>query len=523
MSINQKLVFHVVSVVVLLAIFQVLVGFKMSVPTAIFLLALLVIDVVGHLWALLTVKRDINKIVDGMRSISEGNLSLSIPQTGVGEVAEMQAAMQDVVTYLHGVARVAEAVGRGDLRQQVVIKGERDQLGMAVQKMMDNMREIVRHVYQAARNVDHGAVEIGDTTENLIRTMSLQAGKSDESASMIGDMTVTLKSLDDNARALGNRVILVREKSNQLASAASDTSLSISRLASSVQQVATHVENANQVSEQASRTANAGEDAVAKTIAGMKAISESMSGIRSTIRVLDERSGAIGAIIEVIDDIAEQTNLLALNAAIEAARAGEAGRGFAVVADEVRKLAERSAKATREIGDLIKGIQSETAQAVSVTQQSASKVDEGAQLASHTGEVLGQIKQAAVEVANLLREVSLSTSEQAKASQQIVAASAQMASLNQDVTGAILEMDAIANSVTRATSDQRRGADLAIESIDRLNTEAQKAACASQQMSGAASSLNVEAKSLLEAVAHFKLDDDYKPALRPGRAVALIR
>jgi len=135
-------------------------------------------------------------------------------------------------------------------------------------------------------------------------------------------------------------------------------------MAASISQVAQNAQNVNELSEKVRSDAIDGQKAVADTLVAIKDISEVIHRAEDVINGLGKSSEKIGSIIEVIDDIAEQTNLLALNAAIEAARAGEHGKGFAVVADEVRKLAERTATATKEISELIKGIQGETSQAI---------------------------------------------------------------------------------------------------------------------------------------------------------------
>ena len=133
-----------------------------------------------------------------------------------------------------------------------------------------------------------------------------------------------------------------------------------------------------------------------------------------------ERSLEIGAIIEVINEIATQTNLLALNAAIEAARAGEQGKGFAVVADEVRKLAERAARATKDITGLIKGIQVETSEAVTVMEEGTREVEEGTKLADQAGAALREIEQIVQQTASLVTDITRAAGDQVKVTESVV-------------------------------------------------------------------------------------------------------
>ncbi|HEY9900797.1 MAG TPA: methyl-accepting chemotaxis protein [Pantanalinema sp.] len=459
-----------------------------------------------------------NQISSGLRAVGEaaegiarGELNQRLDIRSKDELGSMAASFQTMVSYLGEMASAADEVARGNLAVTVTPRSGQDALGTSLSRMVTNLRDIVSRVRQVADTVGDGSAQIASSSTELSKTVSVQASSAEETSAAMEQMAANIKSVDDSTQLLNNRVTRIKGQSEELAAAVTQTSSSIAELAASIQQVAGNVENANQASGSAAEAANAGDQAVAKTVAGMKAISETMTGIQGTIQMLDQRSGEIGAIIEVIDDIAEQTNLLALNAAIEAARAGEAGRGFAVVADEVRKLAERSAKATREIGDLIKGIQKETAEAVGVTRDGATKVEEGVKLASQTGEALSMIKAASQQVATLLGEISAASGEQARASSQIVTAAEQMASINQQVTGAVSEIDQLARTVTYATSEQRQGSDQVVIAVESLSRSAQEAATATEQVASTADELSHQAQQLQEAIAFFKNESEKTP------------
>ncbi len=151
----------------------------------------------------------------------------------------------------------------------------------------------------------------------------------------------------------------------------------------------------------------------------MKEIASTTRKTSDVISTLGERSKEIGKIVRVIDEIADQTNLLALNAAIEAARAGEQGRGFAVVADEVRKLAERTVKATKEIGDMIKGIRNDTEEALSAMDEEAKAVDEGMKLVKEAGDSLKEIVKKVEDVSRMVEQIATAAEEQSTAADQI--------------------------------------------------------------------------------------------------------
>jgi methyl-accepting chemotaxis protein len=174
-----------------------------------------------------------------------------------------------------------------------------------------------------------------------------------------------------------------------------------------------------EVAEQNGQIAFKGGKAVEDTVSKMKDIAMVVKNTSTSIEKLGSSSQAIGEIISVIDDIADQTNLLALNAAIEAARAGEQGRGFAVVADEVRKLAERTSDATKQIAKMIKGIQQETQDAVLVMQTGTKEVENGIKLADDAGNSLRLIVSSSQELINMITQISAASEQQSATSEEI--------------------------------------------------------------------------------------------------------
>jgi methyl-accepting chemotaxis protein len=176
---------------------------------------------------------------------------------------------------------------------------------------------------------------------------------------------------------------------------------------------------ATEASSNANNTAGEGGRVVSDTISGMQRIASVVRESADSIAKLAKSADQIGEIIGVIDDIADQTNLLALNAAIEAARAGEQGRGFAVVADEVRKLAERTGKATGEITEMIKGIQKETSDAVESMESGIKEVDSGRELADKAGNSLNEIVNMSQQVMDMIQQIATASEEQSAAAEQI--------------------------------------------------------------------------------------------------------
>ena len=203
-------------------------------------------------------------------------------------------------------------------------------------------------------------------------------------------------------------------------------------MSSTVQQVSENSNKAAEASRQAADTARQGGTIVEDTLAKMRAIAESVGQTARKVQELGKSSNQIGQIIGVIDDIADQTNLLALNAAIEAARAGEQGRGFAVVADEVRKLAERTSKATKEITQMIQSIQTETRSAVEAMQAGTKQVELGVESTTQAGCSLQEIIKMSVGVGDMVMQIATAATQQASATEEINSNIEQIAKITQE-------------------------------------------------------------------------------------------
>jgi twitching motility protein PilJ len=217
-------------------------------------------------------------------------------------------------------------------------------------------------------------------------------------------------------------------------------------LALSVRQVATSAEDSAHSAHQTLEAAQKGDEAVRGSLEGMQRIRREVQAISKRIKGLGDRSLEISAIASTIEDIAGQTNLLALNATIEAAGAGQAGLRFAVVADEVRKLAERVARATKDIADLVKTIQTETQEAVLVTEHGTGEVESGYQIAIQAGARLKEIAALAQRSAGLAQDISLATAQQVGGTETVAASVQSISSVAVETEHGVLQ--------TRKTIDE---------------------------------------------------------------------
>ncbi|WP_277057574.1 methyl-accepting chemotaxis protein [Trichlorobacter lovleyi] len=257
-------------------------------------------------------------------------------------------------------------------------------------------------------------------------TRRLETGRKDE----FGEVASWFNRFVDNIHSIisqaSNTTVQVATASNQLQSTAEQIATAAEEVACQTATVATASEEmsatsndisrncsmASDIANRASEMANNGAEVVQETLRGMEQIADKVRESAHTVEALGARSDQIGAIVGTIEDIADQTNLLALNAAIEAARAGEQGRGFAVVADEVRALAERTTRATREIGEMIKAIQQETGGAVSSMEQGVAEVERGMDSSRRSGEALQLILEGINEVTMQVHQIAAAAEEQ---------------------------------------------------------------------------------------------------------------
>ncbi|MDA8422694.1 MAG: HAMP domain-containing methyl-accepting chemotaxis protein [Nitrospiraceae bacterium] len=364
--------------------------------------------------------------------------------------------------------RVAEALGRGDLSKKAYVKtgDELGQLGDTMNRTIDRLqgliqtesdRDKMQHQVMDLLSVVSTAAE-GDLTIKAEVTADALGSVADAFNLMIAGLTTLVTHASNVAteiqRSTGDilhSAERMRMGAEQQASQIRNASEAVNAMSHTTQRMAENAEAATQTSVKATQAAVKGGAAVAETIKGMQRIRATVQSTGKKIKGLGERSLEIGAIIEVISEIATQTNLLALNAAIEAARAGEQGKGFAVVADEVRKLAERAARATKDITGLIKGIQVETSEAVTVMEEGTREVEEGTKLADQAGATLREIEQIVQQTATLMTDITRAAADQVQSTKSVVHTMDNISELTQETTHGVKDTVSTINNLADLT------------------------------------------------------------------------
>jgi methyl-accepting chemotaxis protein len=327
-----------------------------------------------------------------------------------------QQAQENLQRSVTDFLTIVSQIARGDLTLRGKVTN--DALGNVVDSvnyMLDNFTKVLERVRKAAIDVSTSANAILVSSEQMANGATQQDQEITNTSSAVEELTVSMKQVSNNAEA-----------SAEAARRALDA-------------------------------AEQGNRSVRDTLEGMQRIRASVQATAKKIKTLGDRSLEISEIINVINDITEQTNLLALNAAIEAARAGEAGRGFAVVADEVRKLAEHSRTATKDIAALIKAIQAETNEAVVVMEEGTKEVEVGARLADQAGKALDAISSVVRQSAELVQEISLASKQQVRGTEGVANA-----------------MQIISN-ITRQTSTGARQTARTVEQMVKLSEQLNEA------------------------------------------------
>ncbi|MFK7887394.1 MAG: methyl-accepting chemotaxis protein [Gammaproteobacteria bacterium] len=297
---------------------------------------------------------------------------------------------------------------------------DRTQLMQATEQNESNEKAILRLLDEMSSLADGDLTVEATVSEDITGAIADSINYAIEAlrdlVSTIDGAATEVERLAQQTDASANHLAKSSENQSKQVFAATE---SIANMAGSIEEVSGNAERSSDVARHSVEVATKGAKAVRRTIDGMNTIRETIQDTSKRIKRLGESSQEIGNIVELINDIAEQTNILALNASIQASMAGEAGRGFAVVADEVQRLSERCTNATKQIEVLVKTIQSDTNEAVVSMERSTTDVVSGALLAENAGESLGEIEKVSNQISSLVQNISGSARQQATAAADI--------------------------------------------------------------------------------------------------------
>ncbi|WP_240318623.1 methyl-accepting chemotaxis protein [Lysobacter sp. TY2-98] len=308
-----------------------------------------------------------------------------------------------------------------------------------------------------------GSLAEGDLTVKATVTEDMTGAIADSINFAVEQLRSLVQTITDTSVQVAASAQETQATAMQLAEAAEhqaqeigSASERINEIAASIDQVSKNSAESAEVAQRSVQIATKGAGVVRQTIQGMDSIRDQIQETSKRIKRLGESSQEIGSIVELINDISEQTNILALNAAIQAASAGEAGRGFAVVADEVQRLAERASNATKRIETLVQTIQSDTNEAVSSMEQTTSEVVAGARLAEDAGTALGEIEKVSTDLSNLIQGISTAAQQQSFAASSITQTMTSIQSITAQTSQGASQTAASIGNLAQLAADLRR-------------------------------------------------------------------
>jgi methyl-accepting chemotaxis protein len=437
------------------------------------------------------------------RTLSTG-IFLTLLVVGFG-VAISAFFIRLVVSPLGRIANLAVKVADGDFTQKMDIDAK-DEIGLLAQtftRMSDNLSDMIKKVQEVSSHILSASQKIGDSSARVFDGTRVQATSTEKTLSSVEEMNASIKEIVDSVYNLSSSTeetsasILqmsssIGEVANTtagLASSVDDTSSSITQMSSSIREVAENVETLSSAAEETASAINEisitlreieshskesaklservssnardlGMPSIEKTIEGMNKIQDAVVKSSDIINLLGDRSEQIGKILTVIHEVTRQTNLLALNAAILAAQAGEHGKGFTVVAGEIKNLADRTASSTKEITQLIGNVQSGSKDAVKSIKEGAKNVEEGVELSLEAGDALKKILESAGYSTEMARKIEHATVEQSNGVRL--------------VTEAMERINMMVQQIARATHEQSKGSEKIMLSSEKMRDMTQR-------------------------------------------------
>jgi methyl-accepting chemotaxis protein len=399
------------------------------------------------------------------------------------------------------------------------------------------LQEHARHQGQSLDDTSAAMAEMAATVRTIATSVESLAASAEESGSSILEMGAINEEMGENigelaaaieqtSASIEEMIYSIKEVAKNiedLALAAEQTSTSMNQMEASIGHVEENATATARLSEDVIRDAARGADAVKRTLLGIEEIRSSSRAASDVIRALGDRIGAVGTILNVIDDVAEQTNLLALNAAIIAAQAGEQGRGFAVVADEIKDLAERTGASTKEIAEVIRSVQEESKNAIAAIARGEKSVETGVTLSQAAEGALGEIVASAGKSTEMVKAIAQATVEQSKGSkivadavdriartvQQVAAATAEQARGSEQIMRSTERMKALSNHVELSSTEQSKGSKQIATAIEHINEMVRQLHQAQQEQSRGSQLLLAAIKELRQSqFRQIKLLDD---------------
>lgn len=438
-----------------------------------------------------SVSKPMDSTISFIKAISDGNLTEDIAVLPVHEVGDL------IVGLKHMKESLRRMIGRVEVAEGNV--------GLASERLSESSETLHSGAQSQSSSVE-GVSTFMDNVDSSLRTIAgntaTLADSATESSSSIFEMGATIEEMTGNVEVLSSSVEEVTSSIDQMSASvkqvaehaeslrqvAEETFSAMEEMDASIKEVERMVQESSRVSEKVREDAQKGAQSVDFTLEGMSRIKSQVQEAHEVINALGKRAKEIGKILNVIDEVADETNLLSLNAAIIAAQAGEHGRGFAVVANEVSALSDRTAASTKEISSLIQAVQDEVKRAVAAMALGSQSVEEGVKISRDAQEALRKIGESVGVSTEMMVGIARAAGEQAKGSKQVSEAMNRLA-------GMVAE-------IAKATQEQARGTELIMDASEKMREIALQVKNSTREQSEGSKSITQSIESIMDMVKH---------------------
>ena len=433
----------------------------------------------------LVLSKPLNSLVRTSEALAVGDVQQKIDVTSNDEIGRLAASQSRVIDYMREMSAVATKVADGNLAVEVKPLSDRDAFGNAFLQLVDRQRDLIGKVKLVAANVSEASRQLTKASEQTAQATQQIATTIQQVARGTAEQSNSLQQTANSVEQLSGAISQIAAGSQEQAEGVNEATGIVKSVSGAIAEVSSNARVGMEAWQNTASSAAEGARMTHETVAGMDKVKRAMDLVSARVTDLGERSGEIGKIVATIDDIASQTNLLALNAAIEAARAGEQGRGFAVVADEVRKLAERSSLATKEIASIVDGIRTGVVEAVSAMQQGSEDVEVGYKLATDAGGALDDILDRSRSVAKQVERISVAAQD--------------LQGLSSGMVEAIDRINRIVEQNAAATEQMTQSSGVVSRSVETTASVAEQNSAASQEVSASVEEMSAQVQETLAA------------------------
>ncbi len=442
-------------------------------------------------------------------------------------------AVYQMTQYLQQIAQIARRVAGGNLGEDGAMHAENDFLGNVLSEMILKLRHLVAKIRAGADQLVGLSMETHSRAQKEAESVGKISLSVEETSSAMNEIAATITEVNhrmaqlssfvgessSSIEELNSSIRQIATHGEQLATASDETSSSIQQIAASLQQIADTAQYSNKLSDSSRQDAIDGRDAVEKMIQSMSVIQQIVTITAEAIQLLNTRTESIKKILNVIKDISDQTSLLSINASIIAKKAGERGRGFNVIADKVRKLADQSTLSAKEIARIIRDVQKDSARAVEAVAMGDEKVQEGVRLAELAGKALDKIITGANESSGVIAKIAETTDEQTKISHYIMESMERVVEMVNQIKVATKEQEQsstyimqqsedvllLSQQVKQATSEQTQVVKHVSLTMDDIRRLIEMTSTRAQESIQAAATLSHHADALKNLVSQFTI------------------